>query len=283
LSSVTERLELIETNSETLSIERQCALLQVNRSWYYTWRNQPHDVVDADDVRVMHLIDEIYNLAPFYGVRKITWELWNRHQELVNHKRVARLMRVMGISAMVPGPNTSQPHPEHPIYPYLLKGLEADHANHIWGVDITYIRCGSTWLYLYAILDWFSRFVIAWELSDNLCVGFCLEALERGLIQAIPDLHNSDQGSHFTSRDYLSLLLAHPEIQISMDGRGRCMDNIFTERLWRSVKCEEVYLKDYQSPREARQSLTAYLNFYNYDRIHQSLDYQTPAAVFYQN
>jgi len=273
---------LIEPGNDNLSIERQCALLQVNRSWWYTWKSQDHDVVDADDVRVMHVIDEIYNRAPFYGVRKVTWELHTRG-EIVNHKRVARLMRIMGIQSIVPCPKTSQPHLQHPTYPYLLNGMVADHPNHIWGVDITYIRCGTTWLYLYAVLDWYSRFVIAWELSDSLCVEFCVDALSRALTQALPDLHNSDQGSHFTSNAYLDLLLAHPKVQISMDGRGRCMDNIFTEWLWRTVKCEEVYLKDYQSPKEARSSLTRYLDFYNHDRIHQSLKYHTPAAVYYKN
>ena len=188
----------------------------------------------------MHEIDRIYTDYPFYGGRKITQQL-KRNGFLVNHKRVYRLMRLMGIQAIYPKPNLSQPNKQHLVYPYLLKDLVIKHSNQVWGIDITYIRLRENWLYLVAILDWFSRYVLAWELSDNLEVGFCLEALEKALKTAIPDIHNSDQGVQFTSEEYLSLLKNHPDIRISMDGRGRAFDNIFNERLWRTVKYEEVY------------------------------------------
>lgn len=191
-------------------------------------------------------------------------------------------MKVMGIEAIYPKPNLSQNHQSHPAYPYLLKDTVIDKPNQAWGVDITYIRLNKVWLYLVAILDWFSRSVLSWELSDSLEVGFCLEVLKRALKIALPDIHNSDQGIQFTSEAYLSILKSHPSIRISMDGRGRAFDNIFIERLWRTIKYEEVYLKDYQTPREARQSLTDYFTFYNQKRPHQALGYQTPNEVYFK-
>ena len=188
-------------------------------------------------------------------------------------------MREMGISGIAPGPNTSKPAPDHKIYPYLLRHVSAEYPNHVWGIDITYIRLKGGWMYLVAVLDWFSRFVVAWELDQTLELPFVLNAVDRALALATPTLWNSDQGSHFTSPQYLDRLSA-ANVQISMDGRGRAADNILTERLWRSVKYEEVYLNDYASPRDARYGLARYFRFYNFERPHQALGYHTPAQVF---
>lgn len=190
-----------------------------------------------------------------------------------------RHMHEMGIAAVYPGPNLSKRAHEAAMYPYLLNSITASYPNHVWGLDITYIRLRQGWLYLVAILDWYSRYVLAWELDQTMQVGLVLEAMQRALRQAKPMICNSDQGSQFTSTPYINLLKEH-EVQISMDGRGRALDTIFTERLWRTIKYEEVYLKDYSNPREARQSLTEYLQFYNERRIHQALDYQTPAELY---
>lgn len=229
----------------------------------------------------MHQIDKIYTDYPFYGIRKITRQLKNEGYP-VNHKRVQRLMRVMGIQAIFPGKNSSQPDNSHPVFPYLLEDFKVKYPNQVWGTDITYIKLNKNWLYLVAIIDWFSRYVIAWNLSDSLTMDFCIQTLEEALSQNIPKIHNSDQGSQFTSLEYTNILQAK-NIKISMDGKGRCFDNIFTERLWRTVKYEEVYLKDYQSPLEARRSLTEYFKFYNQKRFHQSLNYQTPEKVYFNS
>ncbi len=191
-------------------------------------------------------------------------------------------MREMGIAGIAPGPNTSKPAPHHKIYPYLLRNVAASYPNNVWGIDITYIRLHGGWMYLVAVIDWFSRFVVAWQVDQTLELPFVLNAVDRALAQATPMIWNSDQGSHFTSPQYLERLLA-AGVQISMDGRGRAADNIFTERLWRSVKYEEVYLNDYASPREARLGLSRYFHFYNFERPHQALDYRTPVAVYATN
>ena len=196
----------------------------------------------------------------------------------VNHKAVARHMREMGLAAIYPGPNLSKRAHQAAIYPYLLTNVTASAPNHVWGIDITYIRLRSSWMYLVAVLDWYSRYILSWELDQTLHLPFVLEAATRALQLARPTIWNSDQGSHFTSGAYLNLLRTHG-VQISMDGRGRALDNIFTERLWRTIKYEEVYLKQYESPRQARQELAAYLQFYHERRLHQALDYQTPAEV----
>lgn len=254
---------------------RQCELLEVNRSTVY-YRPVP---VNPDTIALMNYIDEIYTEFPYYGSPRITAAL-RRQGISVNHKAVERLMRVMGIQGIYPRRNFSQAHPEHVKYPYLLNNTKACRPNHIWGADLTYIRVRGSWLYLVAILDWFSRYVLAWKLSPTLAGTFCVEALTEALTLACPDIHNSDQGSQFTSREYLALLMAYPDIRISMDGRGRCFDNIFTERLWRTVKYEEVYLHDYDSPKEANASLAAYFHTYNTRRLHQALGYRTPAEVY---
>jgi len=186
----------------------------------------------------------------------------------------------MGIAGIAPGPNLSKHNQEHKVYPYLLRGIRIEQPNQVWGIDITYIRLIGGWMYLVAILDWFSRYVVAWELDQTLEMPFVLQAVDRALAENKPVIWNSDQGSHFTSPQYTQRLLA-AEVRISMDGRGRAVDNIFTERLWRSVKYEEVYLKEYNSPRQARQGIDRYLTFYNYERPHQSLDYCTPAEVHF--
>jgi putative transposase len=239
--------------------------------------------VSEEDKRIMDLIDNIYTKRPYYGYIRITKNLKQRHKEVVNHKRVARLMRLMEIQAVGPKPNTSKPGKGkgHDIYPYLLRGVSITRPNHAWGVDITYIRLSNDWLYLVAIMDWYSRYILSWELSDQMSVEFCTAALERALHINQPDIHNSDQGSQFTSQEYLALLQSYPDIRISMDGKGRAFDNIFVERLWRTIKYEEVYLKDYQSPREARQSLHEYITFYNNERFHSSLNDLTPAEVYF--
>ena len=229
----------------------------------------------------MKEIDKVYTEFPYYGTRRIAKQLSRELGRKVNRKKIQRLMSIMGIEAIYPKPNLSKPGIGHTIYPYLLRGIKAGHPNHIWGTDITYIPLIKGWMYLVAIIDWFSRYVVSWELSDTLTNDFCIEALERALEINVPDIHNSDQGSQFTSKDYLEILKANPDIKISMDGRGRAFDNIFTERLWRSVKYEEVYVHDYQFPRDARYSLTKYFDTYNNKRLHQSLNYQTPAEVYY--
>jgi putative transposase len=257
-----------------LTLTAQCNLLGLNRTGLYYQPLPP----SPEEVAIKHRIDEIYTRCPFYGSRKIAQVL--RPEFVVNRKAVQRHMREMGLVAMVPGPHLSKPHPDHPIYPYLLRNLKVGTVNQVWGIDITYIRLQSDWMYLVAILDWFSRYVVSWELDQTLELPFVLHAVERALTCATPQIMNSDQGSHFTSPQYLERLV-QKQIAISMDGRGRALDNIFTERLWRSVKYEEVYLHEYGSPKEARHGLTRYFDFYNHERLHQALDYRTPAAVYF--
>lgn len=269
-------MALVEREAGEVSVVVQCALLSVHRSGLYY---QPRPV-DAGTLTLQRRIDEIYTDYPFYGVRKITAQLRSEGL-LVNHKAVARHMQVMGLRAIYPRPNLSRRAQQHAVYPYLLRGLKIERPNQVWGVDITYIRLRSGWMCLFAVLDWFSRFVVSWTLDLTLEIGFVLEAMRSALAIATPAICNSDQGSHFTSPQYIGLFHDTP-VQISMDGKGRALDNIFTERLWRTVKYEEVYLKDYASPREARSGLSAYLDFYNYRRLHQALDYQTPAQIYFK-
>lgn len=231
----------------------------------------------------MDEIDRIHTKRPFYGRPRITWQLEENGYGGVNHKRVYRLMKIMGIEALFPKRNLSKPESGHYIYPYLLKDLSIVRPNQVWGVDITYIRLKKEWLYLVAIMDWYSRYIVSWELSDSMGVWFCRETLQNALKIGIPEIHNSDQGSQFTSADYTGILQAYPDVRISMDHRGRCFDNIFTERLWRTIKYEEVYLKEYESPREARQSLTEYIKFYNEERPHSSLGNVVPADIYFKS
>jgi len=271
-----DKKQLIDRNHPDLSIATQANLLAVSRSSiYYT------PVTDPEDVKLAKFIDIIYTACPFYGSRRIARDIKRNHHIQVNRKRIQRLMRVMGIEATYPRTrkDTSISDNSHRKYPYLLSGVIAQYPNHIWGTDITYIHLEHGWAYLVAIMDWHSRYVIAWALSSTLEIEFVLENLKRALATAIPDIHNSDQGSHFTSPSYTDLLTAK-NIQISMDGRGRCMDNIFTERLWRSVKYEEVYLKSYRDIEDARNNLAHYFQFYNHERPHQTLGYHTPAEIY---
>jgi len=226
----------------------------------------------------MKLIDRQYLVTPFYGVRKIAACL-KSHGHLVNRKRVRRLMRLMGLKAIYRRPRTSKPVPGHKIYPYLLGGLKITRPNQVWAADITYIPMARGFLYLVAIIDWYSRYVLSWRLSNTLDTGFCVEALEEALRKDRPEIFNTDQGAQFTSEAFTGLLKQHG-IRISMDGKGSYNDNLFIERLWRSVKYEEVYLKAYQDGREARIGLGNYFRFYNTERPHQALGYRTPAEVF---
>lgn len=265
---------MLEREGSELTLVTQCALLGLNRtSVYYTPRP-----TDPGDLHIKRRIDEVYTACPFYGIRKITAQL--RVDGLViNHKAVARHMQEMGLRAIHPGPNLSRRAQQHAVYPYLLRGLKIERPNQVWGVDITYIRLRTGWMYLFAVLDWYSRFVVSWALDLSLEISFVLEAMKSALASATPAICNSDQGSHFTSPQFTGLLLG-AQVQISMDGKGRALDNIFTERLWRTVKYEEVYLNDYASPREARSRIGEYLAFYNTRRLHQALGYQTPETVY---
>jgi putative transposase len=226
----------------------------------------------------MRLIDQEYTAHPFLGYRKMVRFLRERGYP-INKKRVARLMQVMGLQAMAPGPNTSRPAPQNPIYPYLLRGVKITRVNQVWSCDISYLPMPRGFVYLFAVIDWYSRFVLSWELSTTLDVAFCLEGLERALRFGRPEIFNTDQGSQFTSADFTGRLLT-AGIMISMDGRGRALDNIFVERLWRTVKYEDIYLKGYETPREVFCGLGEYFPYYNEERPHQALDYRTPAAVY---
>lgn len=228
----------------------------------------------------MDLMDEIYTDLPEYGSPRMTAQL-KRQGVIVNHKRVARLMQIMGLTGQGPGPKTSVPHPEHRVFPYLLRGVKAQYPNHIWGTDITYIRLLKSFAYLVAILDWYSRYVVAWTLAPTLEATFCVENIEKALTLAQPDIHNSDQGTQFTSEEYLGTLETRPDIRISMDGRGSFWDNIFTERLWRTVKYNEVYVHDYQSFAEAEESLGAYLTKYNERRLCSAIGMRPPAEAYF--
>lgn len=275
--SPAERRQLITPTDPALSIRKQCALLQLARSTYY-W--EVITKVSPDDKAIMDLIDEVYTEFPEYGSPRMTDAL-DRLGWHINHKKVERLMTEMGLKAHYPGPKTSTPHPDHQIFPYRLRGLKANHPNHIWGTDITYVRLLNSFAYLTAILDWYSRYVVAWTLSPTLEAAFCVDNLQKALRVAVPDYHNSDQGSQFTSEEYIGTLQQHPEIKISMDGRGSFWDNIFTERLWRTIKWNEVYVHDYQSYREAEQSLGAYINKYNERRICSAIGNMIPAELYF--
>jgi putative transposase len=267
----------VERDEGELPLSVQAELLSLSRSSLYYQPVLP----SAEEVALKHRIDELYTAYPFYGSRRITAQL-RRDGLVINRKTVQRHMREMGIAGICPGPNLSRRNQGHQVYPYLLRQVTAAYPNHVWGIDITYIRLQRSWLYLVAVLDWFSRYVVSWQLDDTLEIDFVLLAVDAALAQATPVIWNSDQGSHFTSPQYTQRLLA-AEVQISMDGKGRALDNIFTERLWRSVKYEEVYLYDYQLPKQAYAGLATYFDFYNYRRPHQALADLTPAEVYFAN
>jgi len=264
----------VDEDHPEISVRRQCELLGVSRgSLYYEPVGE-----SEENLRLMRLMDEQYTRAPFYGSRRMT--AWLAAQGFqVNRKRICRLMALMGIEAVYPKPRLSQPGEGHRIYPYLLRGMEVERVNQVWSTDITYIRMAQGFVYLVAVMDWYSRFVLSWALSLTMEIDFCVEALQCALHRGRPGIFNSDQGAQFT-RARLTGELEARNIAVSMDGRGRCMDNIFIERLWRSLKYEEVYLKDYESVAEARAGIDRYFRFYNQERLHQSLDYRTPAAIY---
>ena len=257
-----------------LSTVRQCALLGISRSSVYY---RPR-ATSQEDLAVMKQIDQQYLATPFYGSRRMT--VWLQRQgRPVSRKRVQRLMRIMGLQAIYRRPRTSLRALGHKVYPYLLGGMEITRPNQVWATDITYIPMARGFLYLVAIIDWYSRYVLAWRLSNTLDADFCVDALEEALSKGKPEIFNTDQGSQFTGEAFIGLLKKHG-IRISMDGKGRYADNIFVERLWPTVKYEEVYLKAYSNGREAKVGLDAYFHFYNGQRPHQALGYRTPAEVF---
>jgi putative transposase len=264
----------MEPGHSQISLRRQCALLGLARwSWYY------HPIGEsAEDRELMRLLDEQYTATPFYGIRRMTAWLHSRGYA-VNHKRVRRLLRTMGLAAIYAKPRFSQPAEGHTIYPYLLRGVTVSRINQVWSADITYIRLQSGFAYLVAVMDWFSRYVLSWVVSSTMDEAFCVAALDQALDQGRPEIFNTDQGAQFTSQAFTARL-KEGGVQISMDGRGRALDNVFVERLWRSVKYEEVYLRDYKSVWDARQGLGRYFGFYNEARLHQALGYRTPGAVF---
>jgi putative transposase len=260
---------LIEPDHDELSIRRQCELLGLARgSWYYEPLGET-----AENLKLMRRIDELYLQRPYFGSRRMGLELE------VNRKRVQRLMRIMGLEAIYPKPRTTVHCPEHKIYPYLLRNVEIVRPNQVWSTDITYLPLRGGFLYLTAVIDWFSRYVLAWRLSNSLDGAFCLEALQAALAISVPEIFNTDQGVQFTSTAFTGCLESYG-IAISMDGRGRALDNVFVERLWRTVKYEEVYLKDYDDAWHAEASLEEYFEFYCHARRHQALEYRTPAEVY---
>lgn len=271
---------MVERDHPPLPLTRQAELLDIARSsLYYT----PVPMSQAE-VDLTNLVDKIYTAYPFYGNRRIKTELEKNHQRIVSRTHVRKLTTILGLETIYPRPkdHSSDPNDQHKKYPYLLNGLKIDHPNQVWGTDITYIKLNQGFCYLVALMDWFSRYVVAWELSATLEIDFVLSNLRQAVKVAVPELHNSDQGSHFTSPQYTGILDEHG-IRISMDGRGRCMDNIFTERLWRTVKYENVYLKSYADMHEARAGLTEYFDFYNHRRFHTSLNKLTPTDVYFNH
>jgi putative transposase len=257
-----------------LSVRRQCELLGLSRSsLYYEPARET-----GEDLRLMRKIDEQYTACPFYGSRRMTAWLTNQGEE-VNRKRVQRLMRVMGLEAVYPKPRLSVAGRGHKVYPYLLRGVKIERPDQVWSTDITYVPMTSGFMYLAAVIDWFSRYVIAWRLSNTLDGSFCLEMLDEALKGGRPEVFNTDQGVQFTAATFTGRLES-AGVAVSMDGRGRALDNVFVERLWRSVKYEDIYLRGYEAVPELYQGLGRYFIFYNNERLHQSLDYRTPAAVY---
>ncbi len=272
--SVAKKRTLIDKDDESLSISMQCMLLGMSRSSYY------HTAASESllNLTLMNHIDEVFTKRPFYGTRKLVHSLGQLGYE-VNRKRISRLMRVMGLEPIYPKKNLSKRHPGHRIYPYLLRNVNIERPNHVWSTDITYVRLQGGFAYLVAVIDWYSRYVLSWELSNSLDQSFCLQALNDSLSQGVPEIFNTDQGVQFTSDDFTGTL-ENKGIKISMDGRGRALDNIFVERLWRSVKYEDIHIKGYSTMSEAYEGLNTYFEFYNSERFHQSLDYRTPGAVY---
>jgi len=273
-AAVDQKRALIEPDHPYLSICRQCELLDLNRSTYYL----PPATESEENLRLMRLIDRQFLATPFYGSRRMA-ECLKRTGEAVNRKRVQRLMTLMGLEALHPKPRTTATAPGAKAYPYLLRDRKLTRVDEVWSSDITYVPMRHGFMYLTAVIDWYSRYVLSWRLSNTLDGGFCLEALDEALARGKPEIFNTDQGSQFTAREYTGRL-EEAGIAVSRDGRGRALDNVFVERLWRSVKYEDIYIKDYALVPELMSGLTAYFQFYDEDRPHQSLDYRTPGEVY---
>jgi len=266
---------MVQPDDDALSVRRQCELLGLSRSGYY----YESVGVCAEELALMRRIDRLHTAHPYYGSRQTMLAL-RRDGVAVNRKRIQRLMRRMGLYGMVPGPHTSTPHPEHVIYPYLLGEIDVVRPDQVWATDITYIPLALGWAYLVAIIDWYSRAVLTWRLSNSMSTDFCVEALEEALRHhGPPEIFNSDQGAQFTAEDFTSVLKKRG-VKISMDGKGRCLDNVFVERVWRSLKYEEVYLNDYAGVRDARAGIGKWFNFYDHKRPHQALGGATPMEVY---
>jgi putative transposase len=265
---------MILVEDPVFSIGQQCSLLGLSRSTLYYQPREPPE----STLILMNAIDRIYTACPFYGSRKIV-EVLKIEGLITGRDRVRGLMRQMGISAIYPKRNLSLSNKEHKKYPYLLRNLKIENPDQVWSTDITYIRLQRGFMYLTAVIDWFSRYVLAWELSNSLSTDFCLEVLEKALSVGKPQIFNTDQGAQYTSSEFISQL-KEAGVQISMDGKGRALDNVFIERLWRSVKYEDIYIKNYESISELRSGLETYFDFYNHSRLHQSLGYKTPAEIY---
>ena len=270
-----EKKRFIDIGSEELSVRDQCLVLGINRSSLYY---KPVSISE-ETIRIMNILDEQYTKTPFYGVRKMV-ETLNRVGHEVGKEKVQALLRKMGLNAVYSKPRLSVPGKEHKIYPYLLNDIAIIRPNQVWSADITYVRLRRGFAYLMAIIDWYSRYVISWRLSANLTADFCVEALKEALGNGTTEIFNTDQGVQFTSEDFVSCLLEHA-IRISMDGKGRAYDNIFIERLWRTIKYEDIYLKGYETIPGTRGGLKQYFNFYNNERLHQALGYKTPAEIHF--
>lgn len=274
-STIHDRGQIIEPLNDAISVARQCELVGLSRSTLYY---RPVGT-NNETLGLMRRLDELYTLHPYYGVLRMTATL-RREGNVVNEKRVRRLLRMMGLQALYPRRNLSKRHLGHKIFPYLLRGLHIENKDHAWSADITYIRMLHGFVYLVAIIDWYSRYVVDWQVSTILEADFCREALERSLDGRHPRIFNTDQGCQFTSPKFTGLLQAK-EIRVSMDGRGRALDNVFVERLWRSLKQEKIYLNEFTSVKEAKKGIEEYFEFYNHKRLHQALHYRTPAEVYF--
>lgn len=271
------RKNMIDNNSNNLSIARQCDMVSVNKSTYYYKQR----ALTAQDLEIMKVIDEIYTEHPYFGARRMSKQL-EPYGIIVGRKSVSRYYRLMAIEAVYPKMNLSKRNQAHKIYPYLLKGVEITKVNQVWSTDITYIRMAQGFVYLVAVIDWFSRYILSWRVSISLESDFCVEALEDAIEQhGQPEVFNTDQGSQFTSRNFISILVSY-KIKISMDGKGRWMDNVFIERFWRSLKQEKIYMIILNTVREAKNAIIDYVTFYNKKRMHQSLEYSTPEQVYFR-
>lgn len=275
--STDEKILLLEKDHRELSLTCQCELLGLARSTAYY---QPVKITE-DEQKLLNLTDEIFTAHPYYGKRRISVVL-TQMGYFVGVKQACSLMKKLGLQAIYPKKNTSAPNKAHKVYPYLLRGVPIERVNHVWSTDITYIRLLRGFVYLVAIIDWYSRYVLSWRLGITMETEFCTEALSEALKLCTPEIFNSDQGSQFTSEAFTGPLLK-AGVQISMDGKGRCLDNIFTERFWRTIKYEDIFIKDYSSPREAEEGIRQYIHFYNHQRPHQSLNYKTPAHIYFQS